>query len=90
MAGKWIAGEMYFTNVLHFMKTSFKKAGLEGLREGWCVNPDAFRLYPPPRSRSIPFICWGLDLPLSSVPFLSSHFVVVWSSYWGRFLVKVG
>ena len=46
--GKWLAGDMYITNVLQFMKSSFKRVGLEALREGWCVNPDAFRLYPPP------------------------------------------
>ena len=35
------------TNVLHFIKQSFKKKGLENLRENWCVNPDAFKLYSP-------------------------------------------
>ena len=43
--GKWIPSQMFTTNVLHFVKHSFKKKGLESLRETWCVNPDAFRLY---------------------------------------------
>src|SRR5579862_9835932 len=43
--GKWIAGEIYVTNVLWFMRGTFMKGGLDGLREGWCVNVDAFKLY---------------------------------------------
>src|SRR5579862_4320369 len=43
--GKWNAAQMSMTNVLHFLKHAFKKKGLESLRENWCVNPDAFKLY---------------------------------------------
>jgi ubiquitin-protein ligase len=43
--GKWNTEQMSTTNVLHFIKRSFKKVGLENLREIWCVNPDAFKLY---------------------------------------------
>ena len=45
--GKWTASQISMTNVLHFIKQSFKKKGLENLRENWCVNPDAFKLYSP-------------------------------------------
>ena len=50
--GKWTS-QIFITNVLHFVKHSFKTKGLEGLREAWCVNPDAFRLYSP---LSLPWI----------------------------------
>jgi len=42
--GKWMASQMFVANVLHYVKHSFKRGGLEALRETWCVNPDAFRL----------------------------------------------
>ena len=43
--GKWIPAETHITNILHYVKHSFKKKGLENLREAWCVNPDAFKLF---------------------------------------------
>lgn len=45
--GKWIPSQIHITNVLYFVKHSFKKKGLESLREAWCVNADAFKLYAP-------------------------------------------
>jgi ubiquitin-protein ligase len=57
--GKWIPGNLYLTNVLHFMKHSFKKKGLESLRETWCVNPDAFKLYSSPFNEVVPLAFLG-------------------------------
>jgi hypothetical protein len=52
--GKWIASDKFIINVLHYVKHSFKRRGLEGLRDSWCVNPDALRLYLPKTT----FLCW--------------------------------
>ena len=55
--GKWIPTQIGMPNILHFIKHSFKKKGLESLREAWCVNADAFKLYLPPRTFPFPIGC---------------------------------